>query len=203
MSRARISQTGGLPTCNGNQAAVLQYPRLLCSVTGSRLERQSTRNPSDSLSDGCSQFLYRRFPCRRCEAVHNRIVVTPVTGRCPANQLGRHLREPIKSALRPAVFNRPFWPRHSQILAGPDGVPSPWAGIHRACGVEKPDHRHRGLLRARRERPRGCCAADERDEFAPFYLIKSIRTPLVRAELQDIDWRRIVSGYRSGPSMAL
>jgi hypothetical protein len=29
----------------------------------------------------------------------------------------------------------------------------------RRCDVEKPDHRHR-LLRARRERPRGCCAAE-------------------------------------------
>src|SRR5438876_6438555 len=29
------------------------------------------------------------------------------------------------------------------------------------------DHRHRHLLRARRERPRGHCAADKRDEVAP------------------------------------
>ena len=28
----------------------------------------------------------------------------------------------------------------------------------------KPDHRHRRLLRADRERPRGCRATDERDE---------------------------------------
>ena len=37
---------------------------------------------------------------------------------------------------------------------------------HRA--VEKPDiHRHRRLLRARRERPRRCRAAEQRDELAP------------------------------------
>jgi hypothetical protein len=31
--------------------------------------------------------------------------------------------------------------------------------------IQKPDHRHRGLLRARRERPRRC-AAEQRDEVA-------------------------------------
>src|SRR5262245_50614429 len=34
-------------------------------------------------------------------------------------------------------------------------------------GVEEPDHRHRRLLRARRERPRSR-AAEQRDERAPF-----------------------------------
>src|SRR5262249_40832860 len=35
----------------------------------------------------------------------------------------------------------------------------------RLCEIEKPDHRHRPLLRACRERP--CrCAAEERDELA-------------------------------------
>ena len=38
----------------------------------------------------------------------------------------------------------------------------------RRCGAEKPDHRHRRLLRARRQRPRGCRAAEQRDELAPF-----------------------------------
>jgi hypothetical protein len=39
-------------------------------VLRNRKRRQSTRNPRYSLSDGCSRFLYRRFPCRLCEAVH-------------------------------------------------------------------------------------------------------------------------------------
>ena len=34
--------------------------------------------------------------------------------------------------------------------------------------MKEPNHRHRGLLRARRERPRGC-AAEKRDELAPFH----------------------------------
>src|SRR5262249_15468834 len=40
-------------------------------------------------------------------------------------------------------------------------------------GSEHSDHRHRGLLRARRERPRRRCAADERDEIAPVHSITS------------------------------
>src|SRR5215471_13034670 len=34
-------------------------------------------------------------------------------------------------------------------------------------GAEHPDHRHRRLLRARRERPRNRRAAEKRDEIAP------------------------------------
>jgi hypothetical protein len=39
------------------------------------------------------------------------------------------------------------------------------------CTCQAPDHRHRRLLRARRERPDGRGAADERDEIAAFQLI--------------------------------
>src|SRR5262249_27244584 len=35
-------------------------------------------------------------------------------------------------------------------------------------GVDEADHRHRRLLRARRNRPSGYTAADKCDEFAPF-----------------------------------
>ena len=37
----------------------------------------------------------------------------------------------------------------------------------RRCAAEKPDHRHRRLLRARRERPRRRRAAEQRDELPP------------------------------------
>ena len=37
----------------------------------------------------------------------------------------------------------------------------------------KPDHRHRRLLRARRQRPRGRRAAKQRDELASFHSITS------------------------------
>jgi hypothetical protein len=39
--------------------------------------------------------------------------------------------------------------------------------------IQKPDDRHRRLLRARREWPRGCCAADQRDELPAFDSITS------------------------------
>jgi hypothetical protein len=43
------------------------------------------------------------------------------------------------------------------------------------------------LLRARRERPRSCCA-DERDEIAAFQVIELHSVPCAsRAELQDIE----------------
>jgi hypothetical protein len=42
-------------------------------------------------------------------------------------------------------------------------------GILRRPGVEIPDHWHRRLLRPRRQRPRGCRAAEQRDELAPFH----------------------------------
>jgi hypothetical protein len=38
--------------------------------------------------------------------------------------------------------------------------------------VEKPNDRHRRLLRARRERPSSRRAANKRDELAPFHLIE-------------------------------
>src|SRR5262245_27707346 len=42
------------------------------------------------------------------------------------------------------------------------------------CKVEKPDHRHRRLLRPRRERPRGRRAAEHRNERAALHSITSL-----------------------------
>src|SRR5258707_622992 len=44
------------------------------------------------------------------------------------------------------------------------------------CSMKNPDHWHR-LLRARRERPRHCHPADERDELAPSHSINSSARP--------------------------
>ena len=38
----------------------------------------------------------------------------------------------------------------------------------RRSGFEKPDYRHRRLLRPRRDRPSSCRAAEQRDELATF-----------------------------------
>src|SRR6516165_10166578 len=47
--------------------------------------------------------------------------------------------------------------------------------------TEESDHWHRWLLRARRERPRGCRAAEQRDEGAPFHLRGHSMTSSARA----------------------
>src|SRR5262249_46345856 len=63
----------------------------------------------------------------------------------------------------------------------------------RRFAIEEPDHLHRRLLRARRKRPRGHCAAEERDEGAPSHSITSSArskiavgnsTPIARAVLR-------------------
>ena len=41
------------------------------------------------------------------------------------------------------------------------------ADVRERCEVKKSDHRHRRLLRTRRERPRGYTAAEKCDEFPP------------------------------------
>src|SRR6516165_2015216 len=46
----------------------------------------------------------------------------------------------------------------------------------------EPDHRHRRLLRARRERPSGCRAADESDEIAALHV-------WMAPAWQEIIWR--------------
>src|SRR5262249_50572145 len=43
----------------------------------------------------------------------------------------------------------------------------------RPPNAEKPDHRYRRLLRARRNRPCRRCAAEQRDELAPLHSITS------------------------------
>src|SRR4029450_11528100 len=65
-------------------------------------------------------------------------------------------------------------------------------GVLGGPSAEISDHRHRRLLRARRERPRHRCAAEQRDELAPFQLIEEHSVPSqAGAGLQDIELARI------------
>ena len=82
----------------------------------------------------------------------------------------------------PAAVVRPSAQRYSIATFWPSTKPAsfrPWRNArNRASGrrrpaVEKPDHRHRRLLRARRERPRRRRAAEQRDELAPLHSITS------------------------------
>src|SRR5215472_908648 len=67
--------------------------------------------------------------------------------------------QPIQLALGPAVFDRDVLAlRVAGILEPLAKRPQTIAIAVRRLAVEEPDHRHRGLLRPRRERPRGRCA---------------------------------------------
>src|SRR5262249_17236825 len=89
----------------------------------------------------------------------------------PANQFGRQLRQPLVLTLSPAIFDR-----HVLALDIAGVLEALAECAHtvrkrvRRCTAEEPDHRHGRLLCARRERPRGCRAAEQRDEFAPLHV---------------------------------
>ena len=88
----------------------------------------------------------------------------------------RHRGEPIQQPA-PAAYRLDFAP----IVFDRDILTLDIAGVLEALAesaqtfrvpvrrrrVKKPDHRHRRLLRARRERPRRRRAAEQRDELAP------------------------------------
>jgi len=99
---------------------------------------------------------------------YRRLAVRGNHGHLAANQIGCQCRQSIAVPFRPAVFDR-----HVPALD--------IAGFHQALAkrgqevcilfgrpcVQEADHRHRWLLRACRERPRGRRATEQRDERAP------------------------------------
>src|SRR6516225_4085403 len=91
-------------------------------------------------------------------------------GHLPANQIGRKCWEPIELILRPAEFDSDVMavdePRFLQAIAECRYSVN---CVGSSCCLKESDHRHRCLLRTRRERPRRR-AADERDECAPLHL---------------------------------
>src|SRR5262245_51156488 len=70
---------------------------------------------------------------------------------------------------------------HAFLLPTPKVLPRCWQGREVGCrgilvqdrGINIVGADASWLLRARRERPRGCCAAEQRDEIAPFHSITS------------------------------
>src|SRR6516225_7024356 len=91
-----------------------------------------------------------------------------------AYQVSCEVGQSIILILRPAILDRHILAFDVPVFA--DALPE--CG-HKTCSVggrraaEEPDHRHRRLLRARRERPRGSRAAEHRDECAPSHSISS------------------------------
>ena len=74
-------------------------------------------------------------------------------GDLAANQFGRQRRQPIVLIFGPAIFDRHVF---SLDIAGlPQTLPERRATFREPQAIERgePDHRHRRLLRARRERP--------------------------------------------------
>src|SRR5262245_19779436 len=88
-------------------------------------------------------------------------------GTLTANQIRRHCRQPIVLTIRPAIFDRSVLSLgvavYLESLAEHSHQVCSFAGSSR---VEKPDHRHCRLLRARCERPRHRRAAEKRYELA-------------------------------------
>ena len=86
----------------------------------------------------------------------------------PANQIGRQRRQSIILTLGPAVLDRHVAALDiagfAQALAECGDVARERV---RRPAVKKPDHRHRRLLRPRRERPRHRRAAEQRYELPP------------------------------------
>src|SRR6516165_7226439 len=89
-------------------------------------------------------------------------------GHPAANQISCQFGKPIDLSRRPAEFDGDILALNKasfvQALAECRNEGNVWL---RRTGVKKSDHRCRGLLRLPRERPRGCRAAEQRDELAP------------------------------------
>jgi hypothetical protein len=91
--------------------------------------------------------------------------------RATAGQLDGQLGQPLVSALRRSIFERDILAfDEARCIQSPlNGGETETPGLLRAAGKDA-DHRHRRLLRARRERPRCCRAAEHRHKLAPSYV---------------------------------
>src|SRR5262245_11301598 len=120
----------------------------------------------DRVAAGCEDDRY----CRVCSLGRNCRGGVHRSDHChlTAYQIGRQLRQPIVVILRPAIFDS-----HVPALYVAGFAQTFAKCRHEMCdrlrrtGVEKPDHRHRWLLRAGYDRPRGRRAAEHRSELAP------------------------------------
>ena len=97
-----------------------------------------------------------------------RIVVPDDLGHWPAKQISHQSRQPIEVIFRRAKFDRDVLAldeaRFLQALAE-RGYEARRVG--KRCAAEKPNHRHRTLLRARRHRPSRRSGAEKGDDISP------------------------------------
>ena len=99
------------------------------------------------------------------------------------NEISGHRRQPIVVTLRPSIFDNHVLAIDVAGFAQPfeKSRQLPRVNLGRS-GVEKPDHRHRRLLRTRRKRP--CCrsTAEKCDELAPLHVSPVRTTPWAMAK---------------------
>src|SRR5262245_9613184 len=84
------------------------------------------------------------------------------------NQFGCERRQPIELPLRPAVYDRYIlaFDIAAILQSLAKSTQTVGAYVRRCRRVEETDHRHRRLLRPRRDRPRRRRAAEQCDELA-------------------------------------
>src|SRR5262249_19624574 len=91
-----------------------------------------------------------------------------------SNEISRERRQPIRSSLRPAIFDRDVLTLDvTGLVQATAETGHPGRERLRRLSTQESDHRHRRLLCAHHERPRSCCAAEQRNEPTPCHSITS------------------------------
>src|SRR5262249_33027496 len=108
------------------------------------------------------------------EGLHHRSDAGEDQVGCRSDELGRVFLKELGVARRPAVLEADvvaFLPAELLHRLPERREPRPRFGVALGSGRDDPDPPHPfGLLRPRRERPRGCRAAEQRDELASFHV---------------------------------
>src|SRR5215831_13861691 len=90
--------------------------------------------------------------------------------KCGPDQIGSHCRKPVELTVRPTIFDDVLTFGIARFLKSLQESIYERLVLLWRCTVEKTYHRQRRLLRARRERPCGCRAAQQSDELAPSHV---------------------------------
>src|SRR5262249_35932400 len=116
-------------------------------------------------------------------------------------QVGRHCGQPIGLILGPAIFDQNITAVDETGFAQPQTKCRYKIGSRlKRADMEKPDYRHRRLLRTRRERPRCCRAAEPRDAAAPLPALPSSAVAssgggTVRPSILAVSWLMTSSNF--------
>jgi len=112
------------------------------------------------------------------------------SGDLPAHKFGREAGQPVELVVGMALLDRDGAAFDKSFIAQP--LAQGRDEMRERCGrsaTQKPDHRHRRLLRPRRDWPSGCHAAEQCDELAAFQLIELHSVPTSQGG---------IAGYRIG-----